>query len=454
MTEQDLRDLLPALQAFHARFHPFFCRTEGRAWSEKYLIGLTLPIERKNAENIAEQVGGAPRKLQEFLSDSPWDDQGCIGELQRFAGEQFGAANGVLILDDTGFAKKGTHSAGVARQYSGTLGRIDNCQVGVFLSYASPHGHTLVDGRLYLHRSWLDDPAKRNSPRAAVPAGVGFKTKLELAAEMLQAAAERGQLPYQWVTADAAYGDSHDLRALIAGLGRWYCLEVSRDTEVWSEAPHWQVPSAAGQRGRPRTRARPTAGSPPALAVAASISQLPATAWIRHRVTEGAKGPREYEFVRLRVTEKIHHRPGFQSWLMARRPLGARAPADVKFYLANAPETVALAELAWVGCLRWTIEEDFKLAKGEVGLDHYEVTKYRGWYHHMTLCVLALAFLKSVQFEWKKKGGDRLRSRSPSALGGHAAARAMAAGPHDRLVSQPATPEGRRPGQSSPALAA
>ena len=109
MTEQDLRDLLPALQAFHARFHPFFCRTEGRAWSEKYLIGLTLPIERKNAENIAEQVGGAPRKLQEFLSDSPWDDQGCIGELQRFAGEQFGAANGVLILDDTGFAKKGTH---------------------------------------------------------------------------------------------------------------------------------------------------------------------------------------------------------------------------------------------------------------------------------------------------------------------------------------------------------
>ena len=134
----------------------------------------------------------------------------------------------------------------------------------MFLSYASPHGHTLVDGRLYLHRSWLDDPAKRNSPRAAVPAGVGFKTKLELAAEMLQAAAERGQLPYQWVTADAAYGDSHDLRALIAGLGRWYCLEVSRDTEVWSEAPHWQVPSAAGQRGRPRTRARPTAGSPPA----------------------------------------------------------------------------------------------------------------------------------------------------------------------------------------------
>ena len=192
MTDDDLRALLPALQAFHARCHPFFCRTEGRAWSEEYLAGLTLPMERKNVEKIAEQADGAPRKLQEFFSDSAWDDQRCISELQRFAGEQFGAANGGLILDDSGFAKQGTHSAGVARQYAGTLGRADNCQAGVFLGCASPPGYTPVDGRLYLHRSWLDGPAKRNSPRAAVPAGVGFKTKLELAAELLQAATERG----------------------------------------------------------------------------------------------------------------------------------------------------------------------------------------------------------------------------------------------------------------------
>ena len=131
MTDDDVTALLPALQAFHARFHRFFCRSEGRTWSEKYLVGLTLPIERKNVENITEQVGGAPRRLQEFLSDSPWDDEGCIGELQRFVGEQFGTANGVLVLDDTGFAKKGTQSAGVGRQYSGTLGRVDNCQIGV-----------------------------------------------------------------------------------------------------------------------------------------------------------------------------------------------------------------------------------------------------------------------------------------------------------------------------------
>jgi len=167
MDDIDLQALLPALEGFHARFGRFFRRSEGRAFGRQYLIGLTLPIERKNAENIAEQVGAPPRKLQEFLSESPWDDEGCIGELQRFVGEQFGAPDGVLILDDTGFAKKGIHSAGVGRQYSGTLGRVDNCQVGVFLGYASRHGHTLVDRRLYLTEGWLTDPAKRRSPRVS-----------------------------------------------------------------------------------------------------------------------------------------------------------------------------------------------------------------------------------------------------------------------------------------------
>ncbi len=166
MDEHDLRALLPELEGFHARFGRFFARSEGRALGQRYLMGLTLPIERKNAENVAEQVGASPRKLQEFLSDSPWDDEGCIGELQRFVGEHLGTPCGVLVLDDTGFAKKGTHSAGVGRQYSGTLGRVDDCQVGVFLGYASRHGHTLVDRRLYLTEGWLADPVKRASPAA------------------------------------------------------------------------------------------------------------------------------------------------------------------------------------------------------------------------------------------------------------------------------------------------
>lgn len=403
MDDIDLQALLPALEGFHTRFGRFFRRSEGRAFGRVYLIGLTLPIERKNAENIAEQVGAPARKLQEFLSDSPWDDEGCIGELQRFVGEQFGAPDGVLILDDTGFAKKGIHSAGVGRQYSGTLGRVDNCQVGVFLGYASRHGHTLIDRRLYLTEGWLTDPAKRRSPRAAVPPEIGFRTKLELAGEMLEAAARRDHLSFGWVTADAAYGDSHDLRRLVAEQDRWYLFEVSRDALVWTADPGWQVPPPSGRAGRKPTRAKPGADSGPGRSVMEIVRSLPAGDWIRQRVTEGEKGPREYEFVRLRVIEKIHHQPGAEGWLMARRPVGSDPGAEIKCYLSNAPSTIALAEMAWVGCLRWTIEEDFELAKGEVGLDHYEVTKYRGWYHHITLSLLALAFLKSVQREWGKK---------------------------------------------------
>ena len=400
MIDEDLEALLPALEGFHARFGRFFRRSEGRAFGREYLIGLSLPIERKNAENIAEGVGAPPRKLQEFLSDSPWDDEGCIGELQRFVGEQLGTPCGVLVLDDTGFPKKGSHSAGVGRQYSGTLGRVDDCQVGVFLGYASAHGHTLVDRRLYLTESWLGDPVKRASPRAAVPMDVAFRTKLDLASEMLTRAAERGHLPYAWVTADAAYGDSHDLRQLVAEQGRWYCFEVRGTAEAWSADPGWGVPPRSGRAARRPTRAKAGPGSVAARDVDALVRSLPADAWIRHRVTEGEKGPRQYEFVRLRVIEKIHREPEPEGWLMARRPVGSDAGADIKCYLSNAPATIALAEMAAVACLRWTIEEDFELAKGEVGLDHYEVTRYRGWYHHITLSLMALAFLKSVQHEW------------------------------------------------------
>jgi SRSO17 transposase len=414
MLDADLAALLPALERFHARFGRFFRRSEGRAWSRRYLIGLALPIERKNVENIAEQVGAPPRKLQEFLSDSPWDDEGCIGELQRFVGEALGAPGGVLVLDDTGFPKKGIHSAGVARQYSGTLGRVDNCQVGVFLGYASPHGHTLVDRRLYLAQSWLADPAKRSSPRAAVPPEVVFRTKLELAGEMLTAAIAHGDLPCGWVTADAAYGESHDLRALVAKLGRWYCFEVRGTAEAWTADPDWAVPPRAGDRGRRRTRARPRTDGIEARRVDEIVRSLPPDAWIRHRVTEGEKGPREYEFARLRVIEKRHRAPGPEGWLLARRRVGAQSTDEIKCYLSNAPATVALAEMAAVGCLRWTIEEDFELAKGEVGLDQYEVTRFRGWYHHVTLSLLALAFLKAVQHEWGKKWGPGVGTRDPS----------------------------------------
>jgi SRSO17 transposase len=453
VTANDLQALLPSLERFHRRFGRFFVRSEARAWSHKYLIGLTLPIERKNVENIAEQVGAPPRKLQEFLSDSPWDEESCIEELQGFVGEQMGSADGVLILDDTGFAKKGIWSAGVARQYSGTLGRVDNCQVGVFLGYASQHGHTLVDRRLYVPEGWFQPEAGLRRKRATLPQGLVFKTKLELGAEMLAVAARRAQLPFGWVTADAAYGDSHELRRLVSEQGKWYCFEVSSNAEVWSGDPGWQVPEGS-RLGRPRSRKQPTVSSPEAMTVAQLAATLPDQAWVRHRVTEGAKGPREYEFARMRVIEKRNHAPGPWSWMMVRRPVACLEAKDFKYYLSNAPETVALAEMAWVGCLRWTIEEDFELAKGEVGLDHYEVTKYRGWHHHITLVLLALAFLKSVQWEWGKKRNHRNRPRDPTTPGGGSAARGLDTGDRDRLARTSAATQDDRSALSPGALAA
>ena len=247
-----------------------------------------------------------------------------------------------------------------------------------------------------------------------MPATVRFRTKLELAGEMLGSAADRDHLPYQWVTADAAYGDSHELRRLVAEQGRWYCFEVRGTAEVWTADPGWQVPPS-GATGRPRTRARPRPDALPAQTADEIVRSLPVGDWIRHRVTEGEKGPREYEFARLRVIEQIHRGPGSAGWLLARRPVGSAPGADIKCYLSNAPATIALAELAAVGCLRPTIEEDFELAKGEVGLDHYEVTKYRGWYHHITLSLMALAFLKvGAARMWEKKARRRRCRRCAS----------------------------------------
>jgi SRSO17 transposase len=223
-----------------------------------------------------------------------------------------------------------------------------------------------------------------------------------LAEEMLRQTTEFGHLPYRWATGDADYGDNHDLRQAVEDLGKWYCFEVKSTAEVWAGDPNWQVPEG-GKMGRPRTRKGPTAASPPALTVAQLTALLPESEWVKHRVTEGAKGPREYEFMRLRVVEKRHKKPGAWGWMMVRRPVGCPHPKEYKYYLSNAPETVTLSEMAWVGCLRWTIEENFELAKGELGLDHYDVTKFRGWYHHVTLVLMALTFLKLVERAWRKK---------------------------------------------------
>jgi SRSO17 transposase len=411
------RQVAGGLRAFHRRFAPLFGRKEAQRHGAQYVRGLLATREeRRNAENLAEAVVGtelkAARALQQFLTDSPWRHEAVVAELHRFlaeallpqdAGEGV-AADGVFTLDSTGFAKRGTRSAGVARQYSGTLGKVDNCQIGVFLGYATARGHALLDGQLWLPREWADDPARCRG--AGVPEAVihaGYQSQAEVGLALLRRAREVGALVGRWVTADEAFGQVPAFRDALDAAGWWYVAEVPCTTPVFAAPPTThQVELTPGAPPRP-VEVQPAAQ--PAQDVAAA---LPPACWTTVTVADGAQGPRLHRVAAVRVRESRDGVPGRDCWLALRRNLDGSEP---KYYLSNAPEDTPLAELARVGAARWTVETEFQTTKGLVGLDEYEVRSWPGWHHHVTLCLLANAFLLSLQRAWTGAGEKGLRGR-------------------------------------------
>jgi SRSO17 transposase len=393
-----------AFAAFHAQFARFFGRTEARRRSEQYLRGLLVQqTDRRNAENVAEAVGDAtPRSLQRLLTDAPWETTPVIDALQSYLAPRLTAADGVFVLDETGFPKKGTKSVGVARQYGGTLGKVGNCQLGVFLAYVSERGHALVDARLSLPREWTEDPARCQA--AGVPADVVYQSKAELALAMLAHARTVGQLAGPWVTADADYGKVPTLRDALEAAGWRYVLEVPSTTPGFTEAAAAAVPAWSG-RGRKPTHSRLVAGAPAAQSMQEWVATVAPERWDVLTVAEGAQGPRSYQFVGQRGWESREGVPGRDSWLVARRN---RDGSALKFYLSNAPAETPLLTLAQVGARRWPIETEFQTEKGETGLDEYEVRGWAGWHHHITLALLAGAFLLTVQQDW---GGKQRRQK-------------------------------------------
>jgi len=334
-----------------------FGRAEPRRTAREFVLGLLSPVERKNCWWLAEQAGhGDPQAMQRLLRTAVWDADLVRDDLRGFVAAQLGDAAGVLICDETGFLKKGTGSVGVQRQYSGTAGRIENSQVGVFLSYASLRGRALIDRRIYLPKSWAADRAR--CAAAGVPAEVEFATKPELALEMI-AAAVTARMPASWVAADEVYGDNGAFRAGVAGLGLGYVLAVSCDH---------RVPAFPG--GKRRLRADQIAAA------------VPARAWHRVSAGTGSKGPRWYDWAWASV-----HQPG-HSLLIRRGSTG-----ELAFYRCWSPAPVPLAALVHVAGMRWAVEEGFQAAKGQAGLDHYQVRTWTGWHRHVTLAMLALAFL-------------------------------------------------------------
>jgi SRSO17 transposase len=358
------------LDRVHARIAGRFARSEPRARAREYLSGLVAGLERKNGWTLAERAGEvSPDGMQRLLRWADWDVDGVRDDLRDYVTEQLGEPDGVLIADETGFLKKGTGSAGVQRQYSGTAGRTENCQIGVFLAYASARGHALIDRELYLPASWTDD---RDRCRAAgIPDEAQFATKAQLAQRLLQRALDAG-VPFSWFTADEVYGQAKYLRAWLEDRDVSYVMAI-RCCDTFTTASGEQRADAL-------------------------IAELPARSWQRLSAGAGAHGPREYHWARIAIPGAA--KPGRSHWLLARRSLAS--PAEIAYYACYGPGRTRLVDLAFTAGSRWHIEECFQQAKNEAGLDHYQVRSWRAWHAHITLSMLALAWLAASRAQAAK----------------------------------------------------
>jgi SRSO17 transposase len=364
-----LRPCLERLRDFAARYEHHFARLEHRVLGLEYLRGLLSPLERKSIEPIATAAGRPRRALQRFVGAGKWDDDAIMAELRGHVAEELGHAEGVLVIDTSEFAKKGTHSVGVKRQWCGRLGKEENCQSGVFLGYASPRGYTLVARELYLPEEWATDRARRSE--CHVPDEVEFRKSWQIADEWLLAHAH--ELPHRWVLGDEALGKSGDFRASLHGRSERYLLQVQATRTV----------RIVGKR-QPKKR-------PPFQAVGSWAAALPPSAWRRLRVRAGEKGWIDQYAVRRTVQTKSHGRiyPHQETLLVTRTP-GPRP--EYRYWLTNDLEA-PLEQMVEAAAQRHWIEQAFERAKGEVGLADYEVRSWVGWHHHMTLALLALFFL-------------------------------------------------------------
>jgi SRSO17 transposase len=349
------------------RIAPIFARADSRERAMAYLAGLLSGAERKNSWQLAEICGHAnPYAFQHLLGRADWDPDALRDRLRSYITDFLADDGAIGVLDETGFLKKGRHSAGVARQYSGTAGKIENCQIGVFLAYATKHGHTLLDRELYLPKEWTDDPER--CKLAGIPEQRGFATKPALARQMLQRAFDAG-VRLAYLTGDSVYGDDQALRTWLEARQQPYVLARSCNEYVW-----------IGHQQR---------------TIASILAELPQEGWVQLSAGAGSKGPRLYEWRRVLV-----HPPADRGWrrsLLFRRSLSD--PSDVAAYTVFAPAHSTLTAQVQVAGTRWTVEESIQTGKGEVGMDHYEVRSWTGWYRHITLAMWASAFLAVIRAE-------------------------------------------------------
>ncbi len=349
------------------RIDPVFARSDALTRAMSYLSGLLSPAERKNSWQLAESCGHPnPYGFQHLLGRADWDPDALRDRLRTYVIDYLADPAAIGVIDETGFLKKGIHSAGVARQYSGTAGRIENCQIGVFLAYASAQGHTLLDRELYLPKEWTDD--RERCRRSGIPDEQAFATKPALARQMLERTFDAGVV-LAFLTGDSVYGDDRALRGWLEERKQAYVLAVSGKETVWLNHEQRQVK--------------------------AILADLPTQGWATLSAGAGSKGPRVYDWLRMELSDPPQE--GWKRWLLLRRSISD--PSEVTGYIAFARAHTSLTELVRVAGTRWTVEESIQTAKGEVGLDHYEVRSWTGWYRHMTLAMWSQAFLSVIREE-------------------------------------------------------
>lgn len=402
LKKKDVDAFLDELLGFHSNFEDCFHRSESRGHFYRYMVGQFSELERKSIEPIALNVqDGKVRAMQRFISDAEWDNAKIASKYRSLVNEDLGSPNGAIIFDETGFVKKGNDSIGVAKQYCGTIGKVENCQIGVFASYVSPQGYALLDKRLYIPEQWFSEAFSDKREKCQLPDDISFKTKPELAADMLNEFAKEQSISFKYVLADSVYSSSpHFIEAVERLVDVTYFLSVSSDTLCWLKSPV-TIEKTYKYRGETRSKRVLAAKEKSPISVSELAQNIHNYFWYRRTVSEGTKGPITYEFTKRRVVLSNGGLPQKTVWLIIKRTLG-ESP-EYSFYISNASASTRLKTFVWLSGLRWAIEQCFEETKTELGMDQYEVRKFMGWHHHIMVCILAHFFLWHLKIRLGKK---------------------------------------------------